>query len=116
MSDASQAEFAALYNMHLTLQDVFRDVTREDLLLLLPRAMDPADDPSFRVSPLGRAPPDELPDAAPALTLGRSRGASQAAAAGGGGGDASARTPAASLAAVFEEVLQPLTVNISKTI
>ncbi len=48
--------------MRLGSQDYFRDVTREDLLELLPAFPDPAVDPAFLVPPLGRpldAPPLE---------------------------------------------------------
>lgn len=63
---------------HLTLQDYFRDVTREDLLELLPAYPDSSSDPAFLVPPLGRphdAPPLEAGSfgAAPDAAGGRSQ-------------------------------------------
>jgi hypothetical protein len=46
------------------LQDYFRDITREDLLELLPAYADPSQDPAFLVPLLGR------PHAAPAPEAG----------------------------------------------
>ena len=83
------------------LQDVFRDVTKEDLQALLPEcSCNPHEDPAFKVLPLGRSPDEPEPsDAAPALTLARSR-ANQAALVGG---DA-ARTPGSPAGSSADEV------------
>lgn len=60
------------------LQDYFRDITREDLLELLPAYHDPSQDPAFLVPLLGRPHDAPVPEAggfgsAPDSAAGRSQ-------------------------------------------
>lgn len=100
--ETSAEKYGAMHRASgIMVQDVFRDVTREDLQALLSAGgHDPEKDPAFMVAPLGRSPDDPDPsDAAPPLTLARSR-AGQAALLGGD----SNRTPGSSIVDPADEV------------